>query len=297
MRKEKGSARSHLKEQPHKDQGKDWPQEKGPWAGCSAQLSPGRRRDIVCLSPARFGQRQVLAAAHSFRSCSLPQRESLAGTVWESQCWHPLQLATRPMPLWHHMEQPPHTFNANLAISIAIWQGKDYEIKITTKTPLVTMFSGGSGLKDKMENNQLKTSTLFFSVCFGFFVIFFFLNSYLIIITLWLSSIVHLWTDSMGKQHQKFQLDIQSNCISQAWVWTLNYLWRSAEEEPLTVSDRINFWHTEANYTGMAQLHYCPVLLSSNLGDQSWKAGKFMQHAITKKEKNIIIYLRNQQQY
>lgn len=66
---------------------------------------------------------------------------------------------------------PPHgelpgTFNAGFAISVALWQGKDYEIKITTKTPLVTMFSGGSGLKGKMENNQFKISSLFFSVCF-----------------------------------------------------------------------------------------------------------------------------------
>lgn len=60
------------------------------------------------------------------------------------------------------MEQLLHTFNTSFARSIAMKQGKDDEIKITTKTPLVTMFSGGSGLKDKMENNQLKTSTLFF---------------------------------------------------------------------------------------------------------------------------------------
>lgn len=97
------------------------------------------------------------------------------------------------------MEQLPGTHNAGFAISIAIWQGKDYEIKITTKTPLVTMFSGGSGLKDKMENYQFKTSTLFF-----LFVCCLFLNSSLIMITLSLSLKVPLWTGSLGKQHQKF---------------------------------------------------------------------------------------------
>jgi len=60
------------------------------------------------------------------------------------------------------MEQPPGTFDTSFRTSVAIWQGKDYERNITTKTPLVTMFSGGSGLKDKMENNQFKTSTLSF---------------------------------------------------------------------------------------------------------------------------------------
>lgn len=80
------------------------------------------------------------------------------------------------------MEQLPGTYNAGFAISIAIWQGKDYEIKITTKTPLVTMFSGGSGLKDKMENNKFKTSTLFFSVCLLFVFKVFFNHDYIIFI-------------------------------------------------------------------------------------------------------------------
>lgn len=71
------------------------------------------------------------------------------GTTWESQHQHQLQPASWPMPSCYCVEQFPGSFNTNFTISIATWHGKDYEIKITTKTPLVTMFSGGSGLKDK----------------------------------------------------------------------------------------------------------------------------------------------------
>lgn len=79
---------------------------------------------------------------------------------------------------------------------------KDYEIKITTRTPLVIMFSGGSGLKDKMGNNQFKTSMfLFFSLS----------DSSLSIISLSLSLKEHLWTGSMYKQKQKFHMHIQSS--------------------------------------------------------------------------------------
>lgn len=56
----------------------------------------------------------------------------------------------------------PSSFNTNFTISIATWQGRDYEIKITTNTPLVTMFSGGSGLKDKKGKQSIQNQhTLF----------------------------------------------------------------------------------------------------------------------------------------
>lgn len=90
MRKKKGSAGSHWEKQPLEGLGQDQPQGKAPRAGWSAQLSPGGRRDVVRPSPAGFGQRRALAAARSFGSCSLWQRKSLAGTAWESQCWHRL---------------------------------------------------------------------------------------------------------------------------------------------------------------------------------------------------------------
>lgn len=89
-RKKKGSAGSHWEKQPLEGLGEDQPLGKAPRAGCSAQLSPGGRRDVVRPSPAGFGQRRALAAGRSFGRCSLWQRKSLAGTEWESQCWHRL---------------------------------------------------------------------------------------------------------------------------------------------------------------------------------------------------------------
>lgn len=106
-RKEKGSARSCLEEQSRKDMGEDRSQGKGCRAGCSAQLCLGRQRDFVHLSPAQLGQRQAVAAPHSFCSCSLSHRESLLRTMWESQPQDQIQPAPQPMPSYHHVEQFP----------------------------------------------------------------------------------------------------------------------------------------------------------------------------------------------
>lgn len=181
------------------------------------------------------------------------------------------------------MEQLPSTYNAGFAISIAIWQGKDYEIKITTKTPLVTMFSGGSGLKDKMENNQFKTSTLFFLfVCL-------FLNSSLVMITLSLSLKVHLWTGSLGIQSNLPLIGLSLNFkLFVEIYWT---------EEVLTVSGRIIFWHTEADLYRGGIIALSPHVTQFKPGGSELKSWQIHPMCHNKTGKNITIYLKNQQQH
>lgn len=123
-----------------------------------------------------------------------PMPTSALGCV----CW------SWSMPPCHHNGLVPLT--PALQQAFLYRKEKDYEIKITTRTPLVIMFSGGSGLKDKMENNQFKTSTfLFFS----------FTDSSLSIFSL--SFKVHLCTGSTDKQSQKFHMYIQSNLPLTGW--------------------------------------------------------------------------------
>lgn len=66
---EKGSACSHLEEQPHKGPRKDQPWGKAPQAGCSAQLSSEEMEECC---QAHLGQRRVLVQLTSLAAAASP---------------------------------------------------------------------------------------------------------------------------------------------------------------------------------------------------------------------------------